>query len=664
MKGALKLDGRRRVVIENVQPEIDSGRFPIKRVIGQIIEVQANAFTDSHDALVCVLRYRHASEKVWREVAMMPLGNDCWRASFTLTELGQYVYTLTAWADHFLSWRHELAHRNDAQDIAIALQTGAKLVGEAAARSDGEHQLQLQQLSKELRTAKPDAGAALALSETLENLMRQHSDRSLATDYPNMLSVWSEPLKARYSTWYEFFPRSCVGDDMEHGSFAECEKRLPYVAEMGFDVVYLPPIHPIGLTKRKGSNNGLQASETDVGSPWAIGAAEGGHKSIHPQLGTLDDFRRLMMKAWELGIDIALDIAFQCSPDHPYVRDHPEWFSRRADGGIQYAENPPKKYEDIVPFNFECDAWNELWHELLDVFLFWIEQGVYLFRVDNPHTKPFPFWEWLIVEVKRRHPETLFLAEAFTRPKIAYRLAKLGFSQSYTYFPWRNSKRELETYFTELTRTDVCEYFRANLWPNSPDILTEYLQFGGRPAFMLRLVLAATLGANYGIYGPAYELMEATPRESGKEEYLNSEKYQVRRWKLDRADSLKDFIARVNRIRRENPALQQDLNLQFFDVDNDNLLCYAKSTPDNVDTILVVANLDPHHTQSGWVTLPLAALGLDELHSYQVQDLLTSARFLWNGARNYVEINPLVTPAHIFIVRRRVRTEHDFDYFL
>ena len=664
MKGGLKLDGRRRVLIENVQPEIDSGRFPIKRIIGQIIEVQADAYTDSHDALVCVLRYRHASEKAWREVAMTPLGNDRWQASFPLTELGLYVYTLTAWADHFLSWRHDFARRNDAQDIAMALQAGAKLVAEAAARSAGEHQLQLQQLAEELRTAKADAATALALSETLANLMRQHSDRSLASDYPGSLSAWSELLKARYSTWYEFFPRSCVGDDREHGSFAECEKRLPYVAEMGFDVVYLPPIHPIGLTKRKGSNNGLQASETDVGSPWAIGAAEGGHKSIHPQLGTLDDFRSLVIKARELGIDIALDIAFQCSPDHPYLREHPEWFNHRADGGIQYAENPPKKYEDIVPFNFECDAWNELWHELLDVFLFWIEQGISLFRVDNPHTKPFAFWEWLIIEVKRRHPETLFLAEAFSRPKVAYRLAKLGFSQSYTYFPWRNAKRELETYFSELNRTDVCEYFRANLWPNSPDILPEYLQFGGRPALMLRLVLAATLGANYGIYGPAYELMEATPREAGKEEYLKSEKYQVRRWKLDRADSLKDFIARVNRIRRENPALQQDHNLQFFDVDNDNLLCYGKSTPDNVDTILVVVNLDPHHTQSGWVTLPLAALGLDELHAYQVQDLLTSARFLWNGARNYVEINPSVAPAHIFIVRRRVRTEHDFDYFL
>jgi starch synthase (maltosyl-transferring) len=664
MKGTQKLDGRRRVVIENVQPEIDSGRFPIKRVIGQSVEVEADAFTDSHDALACLLRYRHASETGWHEVAMAPLINDRWRASFPITELGRYVYTLTAWIDHFFSWRYEFSRRNDAQDIAVALQAGAMLVEAAATRADGKNQMQLQQIAEALRTVKPDAGSALALSETLASLMRQHSDRSLATDYPGLLSVWSEPIKAQYSTWYEFFPRSCMGDDMDHGSFAECEKRLPTVAAMGFDVVYLPPIHPIGLTQRKGANNALVATETDVGSPWAIGATEGGHKAIHPQLGTLDDFHRLVIKARELGIDVALDIAFQCSPDHPYVREHPEWFRHRADGSIQYAENPPKKYEDIVPFNFECDAWNELWQELLDIFLFWIKQGVYIFRVDNPHTKPFPFWEWLIGEVKRTHPETIFLAEAFTRPKITYRLAKLGFSQSYTYFSWRNAKSELETYFTELSRTEVREYFRPNLWPNTPDILPEYLQFGGRPAFMLRLVLAATLGANYGIYGPAYELMETAPREAGGEEYLDSEKYQVRRWKLDRADSLQDFIARVNRIRRESPALQQDQSLQFFDASNDSLLCYAKTTPDNAEIILVVANLDPHHTQSGWVTLPLELLGLDMDRTYQVQDLLTSARFLWNGARNYVEINPLVAPAHIFKLRRHVRTEHDFDYFL
>jgi starch synthase (maltosyl-transferring) len=659
-----KLDGRQRVVIENLQPTIDSGRFPIKRVIGQTVKVAADAFSDSHDALSCVLRYRLTSEKNWREVAMLPLGNDHWQASFTLTELGQYVYTITAWVDHFLSWQNAFVRRNDAQDIAIALQSGSKLVEEAATRANGNHKLELLQFANELRSVNPNTKIAPALTETLVNLMRQYPDRSLASDYPGSLSVWSEPVKARYSTWYEFFPRSCVSDEIDHGTFAECEKRLPYVAEMGFDVVYLPPVHPIGLTKRKGANNALIASKTDVGSPWAIGAADGGHKSIHPQLGTLDDFKRLVLKARELGIDIALDIAFQCSPDHPYVRDHPEWFSHRADGSIQYAENPPKKYEDIVPFNFECDAWNELWQELLDVFLFWIKQGIYIFRVDNPHTKPFPFWEWLIAEIKREHPETIFLAEAFTRPKISYHLAKLGFSQSYTYFPWRNAKRELEAYFTELTRTEVREFFRPNLWPNTPDILAEYLQFGGRPAFMLRLVLAATLGANYGIYGPAYELMEATPRDVGGEEYLDAEKYQVRQWPLDRADSLKDFITRVNRIRRESPALQQDYSLQFFDVNNENLLSYAKTTPDNSEIILVVANLDPHHSQSGWVTLPLDLLGLDKQHSYQVQDLLTGARFLWNGTRNYVEINPQVAPAHIFKLRRRVRTEHDFDYFL
>ena len=658
------LDGRRRVVIANVQPQIDAGRFPLKRVLGQNVEVTADAFTDSHDIVSCVLRYRHSSETEWHEVAMLPLGSDRWSASFPLTELGQYIYTITAWIDHFFSWQHDFAARTEPLDIALALRGGAKLVEQAATLCDGEPQSQLQKLAKELRSANVAAATSLALSPNLSSLMKHYPDRSLATEYPTQLSVWSEPIKAQFSSWYEFFPRSCVSEDMNHGSFEECEKHLSYVAEMGFDVVYLPPIHPIGLTKRKGANNALLASASDVGSPWAIGSAEGGHKAIHRQLGTLDDFKRLISKARELGIDIAIDIAFQCSPDHPYLREHPEWFCHRADGSTQYAENPPKKYEDIVPFNFECDAWTELWQELLDVFLFWIKQGICIFRVDNPHTKPFPFWEWLIAEVKREHPETIFLAEAFTRPKVTYRLAKLGFSQSYTYFPWRNTKRELVSYFNELTRTEVVDYFRPNLWPNSPDILPEFLQFGGRPAFMLRLVLAATLGANYGIYGPAYELMEATPREEGKEDYLDSEKYQVRRWKLDREESLKDFITRINRIRKENPALQQDQNLQFFAVDNDNLLCYAKTTPDNAEIILVVANLDPHHSQSGWVTLPLASLGLDLDCSYQVQDLLTSARFLWNGPRNFVDINPLVAPAQIFKVRRRIRTEHDFDYFL
>ncbi|MGZ4998713.1 MAG: alpha-1,4-glucan--maltose-1-phosphate maltosyltransferase [Methylomonas sp.] len=658
-----EIDGRRRVVIENVQPAIDCGRFPIKRVIGEHVNVEADIFADSHDALTCLLRYRHESEMDWHETVMTQLGEDRWNASFPISELGRYIYSISAWIDHFFSWRQEFARRNEMQDIAVAMKTGAVLVAEAAVRANGENRLQLQQFAEKLHAAKPDAGSALALSETLASLMRQYSDRRLAIDYPDRLMVLAEPVKALYSTWYEFFPRSCLDDDLVHGSFVECEKRLPYVAAMGFDVVYLPPIHPIGFSKRKGANNCLIATDGDVGSPWAIGSAAGGHKSIHPQLGTLDDFRHLMSKARELDIDIALDIAFQCSPDHPYVSEHPEWFRWRPDGGIQYAENPPKKYEDIYPFNFETDNWQGLWQELLDVFLFWIGQGVSIFRVDNPHTKPFPFWEWLIHEVKSSYPETIFLAEAFTRPKVIYRLAKLGFSQSYNYFPWRNTKHELETYFTELSRTEVREYCRPNLWPNTPDILPEYLQFGGRPGFMLRLVLAATLGASYGIYGPAYELMEAVPRESGGEEYLNSEKYQVRRWPLDRADSLKDFIARLNRIRRENSALQQNHRLHFFAVDNENLLCYAKTSEDHAEIILVVANLDPHHSQAGWVTLPLETLELDT-RPYQVHDQLTGARYLWNGARNYVEINPKVAPAHIFKLRRKVRTERDFDYFL
>ena len=658
-----KIDGRRRVVIENVQPEIDAGRFPIKRVIGQSVDVEADVFTDSQDALVCWLRYRHEKEISWREVAMLSVGGDRWRASFPITELGQYFYSITARIDDFFSWWQAYQRRSDTKDIELALQVGRLLVEAAAARAAGNDKILLTAFAEELRTAKAEPGSAFVLSETQASLMRNYPGNSLATNYPVTLCAWAEPVKALYSTWYEFFPRSCVTPEMRHGSFAECEKRLTYVSALGFDVVYLPPIHPIGLSKRKGANNASLAGAADVGSPWAIGAADGGHKSIHSQLGTLEDFQHLLMKANELGIDMALDIAFQCSLDHPYIKEHPEWFRHRADGSIQYAENPPKQYQDIYPFNFECDAWRELWEELLDVFLFWIGQGINIFRIDNPHTKPFAFWEWLIGEVKQVHPETIFLAEAFTRPKVIYRLSKLGFSQSYNYFPWRNTKSEIESYFTELNQTAVHEYFRPNLWPNTPDILPEYLQFGGRPAFMTRLVLAATLGASYGIYGPAYELMEATPREAGGEEYLNSEKYQVRHWDIDRADSLKDFIARVNRIRRDNPALQQDQRLYFFDVDNDNLCCFAKISQDNVDIILVVVNLDPHHTQSGWVTLNLEVLGRDG-RSSQMHDQLTDARFLWSGARNYVELNPQVTTAHIFKLRRCVRTEHDFDYFM
>ena len=450
----------------------------------------------------------------------------------------------------------------------------------------------------------------------------------------------------------------------EHGTFRDVVNRLPYVASMGFDVLYLPPIHPIGNTRRKGKNNIVIAEADDVGSPWAIGSEEGGHKAVHPRLGTLEDFRNLVAKAGEYGIEVAIDIAYQCSPDHPYAKEHPEWFRLRPDGTVQYAENPPKKYEDIYPFDFETENWRELWEELKSVIGFWIDQGVRIFRVDNPHTKPFDFWEWMIAGIKEEYPETIFLSEAFTRPKVMYRLAKVGFTQSYTYFAWRNSKWELMDYFRELTKTDVREYFRASLWPNTPDILTEQLQFGGRPAFMTRLVLAATLGASYGIYGPAFELCENRPLAPGREEYLDSEKYEIRHWDIDRPDSLQEFIGVVNRIRRENPCLQEDGNLAFHPVDNEQMIAYTKATDDLSSMILTVVNLDPHHPQSGWVDLPLERLGLDPAVPFQGHDLVSGARYLWHGGRVYFLLNPAEVPAHIVRIRRRVRTERDFDYYM
>ncbi|RMF92880.1 MAG: alpha-1,4-glucan--maltose-1-phosphate maltosyltransferase, partial [Nitrospinota bacterium] len=466
-----------------------------------------------------------------------------------------------------------------------------------------------------------------------------------------------------FSTWYELFPRSCSPEAGRHGTFRDCERLLPEIARMGFDVLYFPPIHPIGQTNRKGKNNAPVAQPDDVGSPWAIGGVDGGHKAIHPQLGTFADFERLRQKAQEHGIEIALDLAYQCSPDHPYVREHPEWFRHRPDGTIQYAENPPKKYEDIFPFYFETDAWPALWEELKSIVLFWIEKGVRIFRVDNPHTKAFPFWEWMIGEVKTRYPDVLFLSEAFTRPKVMYRLAKLGFSQSYTYFTWRNTKAELIDYMTELTRTEVREYFRPHFWPNTPDILPEPLQYGGRPAFMMRLILAATLSSNYGIYGPAFELCvdEALP---GREEYLHSEKYELKVWDRDQPGNLKGLISRINRIRRDNPALQQTHNLQFYEVDNEALLCYGKMTEDLSNIILVAVNLDPFHTQAGWVHIPLEGLAIAPDQPYLVHDLISEDKYIWQGPRNHIILDPQTMPAHIFRVRKRLRRETDFDYFM
>jgi starch synthase (maltosyl-transferring) len=494
--------------------------------------------------------------------------------------------------------------------------------------------------------------------------MRKYPELDLATRYEKDLVVIADREKAGFSAWYEVFPRSCSPQAGRHGTFRDCEAWLPYIASMGFDVVYFPPIHPIGRSYRKGKNNSIDVQPDDVGSPWAIGSSEGGHKCVHPELGTLQDFKRLISKAKEHGLEVALDIAFQCSPDHPYVREHREWFRSRPDGTIQYAENPPKKYQDIYPLDFESANWQGLWKELKSVFEFWINQGVRIFRVDNPHTKPFAFWEWVIGEIKKPYPDVLLLAEAFTRPHVMYRLAKAGFSESYTYFTWRNTKQELTDYFSELTQTEVREYFRPNLWPNTPDILPELLQVGGRPAFMVRLILAATLGSNYGIYGPAFELCENAAMQPGSEEYLNSEKYELKHRDLNATVSLKDLISRVNKIRKDNPALQSNRSLRFHQTDNPALICYSKATEDLSNVIVMVVNLDSFHTQTGWVQLDLGSIGLDASHAFRVHDLLGEGQYLWQGPRNYVELTPESLPAHILHLQRWVRSERDFDYFM
>ncbi len=659
-------DGRIRVMIEGVTPQVDGGRFPIKRTVGENVVVEADIFCDSHDVLSGVLLWRGPSPEPWRESPMRFLVNDRWRSEFAITEAGRYRYTVEAWVDHFASWRRDLIKKFDAdQDVSMDLLTGALLADKAAVGASGDDVRLLTESAQGLRSDREMAERIeLALREEFFQLMSKYPDRRLAARYDTELEVVADRERARFSTWYELFPRSCVSEGNRHGTFGDCEARLPAIAAMGFDVLYLPPIHPIGTTHRKGRNNSTAALPDDPGSPWAIGSEDGGHTAVHPELGTLDDFRRLAVAARRHDMEIALDMAFQCSPDHPFVRQHPEWFHKRPDGSIQYAENPPKKYQDIYPLNFETEHWKELWTALRDVVLFWAEQDVRIFRVDNPHTKSFAFWEWMIREVKEAYPDVLFLAEAFTRPKVMYRLAKLGFTQSYTYFAWRNTAQEITSYFEELTGTEVREFFRPSLWPNTPDILTEFLQVGGRPGFVIRLVLAATLGAAYGIYGPAFELGEHRHLEWGGEEYLDSEKFEIRRWDVDRPDSLKAVITRVNRIRRENPALQSDRNLTFHPVENENLICYSKNTPDLSNIVLTVVNLDPHHTQGGRLDVPEEVVGIDSGRPYQVHDLLSDARYLWQGGRNYVELDPRVAPAQIFRIRRKIRTERDFDYFM
>ncbi|MBL0420987.1 alpha-1,4-glucan--maltose-1-phosphate maltosyltransferase [Ramlibacter sp. AW1] len=664
-------DGRVRAVVDAVLPVVDGGRFAVKRVAGEPVEVTGHCFTDGHDVIRAVLRWRAEAEpdSAAREIEMKPQGNDVWCASFVPPTMGRYRYTVIAWVDAFESWHHEMERRVEPEDIRIACRVGAQEIAAAAARAEGEDRQTLQDWSRRLDAGGSDGDSdatalkALALDEGLAQVVARYPDRRFAVRHPVDLPLVADRLKARFSSWYELFPRSAGKQPGVHGTFRDVEERLPAIRKMGFDVVYFPPIHPIGRIQRKGRNNALTTEPGDVGSPWAIGADEGGHKAILPELGTPEDFRRLREKAEEMGMEIAMDIAFQCAPDHPYVKEHPAWFRWRPDGTVQYAENPPKKYQDIYPFNFESDDWQGLWTELKSVLDHWIAEGVKIFRVDNPHTKAFPFWEWAIGEVQREHPEVIFLAEAFTRPKVMHRLAKVGFTQSYTYFTWRNTKQDLTDYFTELSTAPGSDYFRPNAWPNTPDILHAQLQSGEVPVFMSRLVLAATLSANYGIYGPAYEMREHLPRNPGSEEYLDSEKYQLRHWNWDDPNSLAPFIARVNRIRHANPALQ-DNRIRFLPIDNDQLIAWLKTSADGGNVVLTVVNLDPYNVQSGWLHLDPSTLGVEPGHAFQVHDQLSNQHFEWQGSHHFIRLDPNAVPAHVLVVRRRSRDERDFDYFM
>ena len=644
-------DGRSRVVIEHLDPLIDGGRFPVKRVAGEHLDLTADVFADGHEVIRAVARFRHmplagaGRASRWEERPLEPLGNDRWRARITLPREGWWEYHVQAWIDAFATWRDGLRKKAEAGvDVASELLEGAMLVT-AAARRTGEDATLLALAEVMGGETAQEERLRTALDDQLLARMAELDDRPHAVDSETGRAR-VERLRARYGAWYEMFPRSETPDRSRSATFDEAAARLPAIAAMGFDVVYLPPIHPIGRTNRKGRNNALTAGPDDPGSPWAIGGDEGGHTAVEPGLGTVDDFERFRARAEAIGLEVALDLAYQCSPDHPWVKEHPEWFRHRPDGTIKYAENPPKKYQDIYPIDFDTDAWQSLWVGLCEVILFWAERGVGIFRVDNPHTKSFRFWQWAIAEVQARYPDVIFLSEAFTRPRIMEYLAKIGFTQSYTYFTWRNARAELEAYFTELTKTPVREYLRPNLFANTPDILHAYLQEGGGPAFQVRLVLAATLGASYGIYS-GYELLERAPRAPGSEEYLDSEKYEIKPRDWNAPGSLAPLVTRVNQIRRDNAALHADWRLEFQDCENPQILAYAKTTEDHSNRVLVVVNLDPFNMQHGFVQLDAAGLGVAD--EFVVHDLLTGERFQWRAGRNYVQLNPARrVPAHIF----------------
>ncbi|MCW5520435.1 alpha-1,4-glucan--maltose-1-phosphate maltosyltransferase [Aureitalea sp. L0-47] len=641
-----------RVVIENINPLINCGEFPLKSVVGETVPVSADVLGDGHDIIAACLCFKHEKERKWKEVRMYHTENDNWSASFPVDKQGFYEYKLQGWVDHALNWQHGIGRKlDDGQDVNSELLEGAQLLEEIIPMATKEEVNFLNDCITSFRsTGAYDKAVEIARSEELYNILVKYPVKSLLNETA-VFKVYVDRLKARFSTWYEFFPRSASEEKGKHGTFKDCLKLLPRVAEMGFDTLYFPPIHPIGEVNRKGKNNTTEAKEGDVGSTWGIGSKHGGHKDIHPELGSVKDFKEVVKAAEKLGIEVAMDFALQAAPDHPWVKEHPEWFKWRPDGTVQYAENPPKKYQDILPIYFESEDWKSLWQEMLDTALYWVEEcGIKVFRVDNPHTKPFYFWGWLIGELKKKHPDVLFLSEAFTKPKVMHQLAKQGFTQSYTYYTWRNSKHELIEYMEELTKTDQRYFFRPNFWPNTPDINPWSLQGGNEAIHLSRYFMAATLSSNTGIYGPVFEQMVSAALP-GREEYLDSEKFQLRHWDWNAKNKLTTLISKINHIRKAQPSLQQTNNIEFLSVENEQLLAYYKYSDDREDETLMIVNLDPYYTQNGWVQLPLHSLGIHEGQNVSVTDLITGSSYNWDKEWNFVELHPAL-PFHLFKIKK------------
>lgn len=645
------MQNQKRVVIDHISPQLNGGEFFIKRIVNEIVTIKAHVLVDGHDVIAASVLYKHEKAKTWKEARMQDIGNDEWQASFVVEKQGFYTYKVQGWVDYALNWQHGAERKiDDNQHITSELLEGAELLKPLLKKTaKTEKDFIGECIDAFQETERYDEAIAAAKSTKLHDILIKYPEKHLANE-SHELQIYVDRKKAQFSTWYEFFPRSASETEGKHGTFKNCERLLPRVANMGFDTLYFPPIHPIGEVNRKGKNNTTEAKKGDVGSAWGIGSQYGGHKDTHPQLGSIEDFKRLVAKAKEQNIEIAMDYALQAAPDHPWVTSHPDWFKWRPDGTVQYAENPPKKYQDILPIYWESEDYQNLWNECLDTLFHWIDCGVEVFRVDNPHTKPYYFWNWIIAEVKKKHPNVIFLAEAFTKPKVMQQLAKQGYTQSYTYFTWRDNKHELIEYMNELTQTDQKEYMRPNFWPNTPDINPFHLQGANEAKYIQRYALAATLSSNIGIYGPVFEQMidDAIP---GKEEYYMSEKFQLCHYDWEKQNKLTTLISRINAIRHEHEALQQTNNIKFCHIENDNLLGFYKWNQDKTSEILVIISLDQYYAQQGNFQLPLQDLGIQHGHKVEVHDLVTGNSYNWYDEWNYIELHPAL-PFHIFKVNK------------